>query len=314
MTTLNAKVCVNSHRWNRFVNRNRRRCTRITTQISACEVRRLVLRHIYEDEKTIHDVDPEEGPRLGTRLFTQPYDLVTTSLLDQIKNGTIQLRQLSDRPKFQRWYVWPDRLASRLIESILMNVPIPPCYLAQDNEFKLDVIDGQQRIYSIHRFLDNQFRLRNLEVVTSLNNYYFHQLPATIRRKILTYTLRCVIVTNDSDPEIRFEVFERLNTSTVPLNSQELRNSVSRGPLIDLLGVLAQDKSWLSILRRKRPDSRMRGEELILRFFAFQVLGLATYKTPHKHWLNEVADKGRNFTQDEIEALGKLWRQTIRNW
>ena len=270
-------------------------------------------RRIFEDEHLEHDRDPDEARILGTRLFTQPYDLVITSLLDQIDDEIMHIRQISERPNFQRRYVWSDRLASRLIESILLNVPIPPCYLAQDTDYKLDVIDGQQRIFSIYRFLKNQFKLRELDVLTDLNDKAFFEIPQTLRRKIETYTLRCVIVTNDSDPEIRFEVFERLNTNTIPLNAQELRNSISRGALITLIGRLATDESWLTILNHKEPDKRMRDEELILRFFAFQILGVGSYKTPQKHWLNEVANQGRKFPPETIEALTSMWRQTIEN-
>ena len=268
-------------------------------------------RRIYEDENAEQERDPEEEPIRTTKLFTQPYDLVITSLLDQIDDGTVHLRQISDRPKFQRRYVWTDRLASRLIESILLNVPIPPCYLAQDSDYKLDVIDGQQRIFSIYRFMRNQFKLRDLEVLKDLNGKAFFQIPPPFGRKIKTYTLRCVIVTNDSDPEIRFEVFERLNTNTMPLNPQELRNSISRGALIDLLSELANDESWLKILNRTKPDTRMRDEELILRFFAFHLFGIDSYKTPQKHWLNEVADKGRGFAPDRIKELACTWKGTI---
>ncbi len=268
---------------------------------------------LYEDEIKEQERDPEQVHFSSTRLFTQPYDLVITSLLDQIKDGTMLLRQLSGRPKFQRRYVWPDRMASRLIESILINVPIPPCYLAQDENYRLDVIDGQQRILSIHRFVTNEFKLRDLEVLKDFNGSAFFELPANVRRKIGTYTLRCVIVTNDSDPEIRFEVFERLNTNTMPLNAQELRNSISRGSLIDLLGGLAQHPVWLRIINRKSPDKRMRDEELILRFFAFNIHGLEKYKTPQKIWLNEAADHGRNYSHEVIEELTEIWVKTIEN-
>jgi hypothetical protein len=76
-----------------------------------------------------------------------------------------------------------------------------------------------------------------------------------------------VIITNDSDREIRFDVFERLNTNIVPLNAQEIRNCIYRGPLMDLISHLAEYGPWLTILNRKEADNRMRGEELILRFF-----------------------------------------------
>ena len=268
---------------------------------------------IYEDEGVIQDPDPGNTPFKSTRLFTQPYDLVIESLVSQIENGTINLRHLTSRPKFQRRYVWTNGLASRLIESILMNVPIPPCYLAQNKDYKLDVIDGQQRIYSIHRFLNNEFRLGGLEVLTHLNGKRSFQIPPDLRRKVETYTLRCVVVTNDSDPDIRFEVFERLNTNTMPLNAQELRNSISRGALIDLLGQLAEDSQWLEVLNRRQPDSRMRDEELILRFFAFHLRGVDGYNTPQKLWLNEVADEGRKFSVQHIEDLATIWKGTIEN-
>ncbi|MDE2778327.1 MAG: DUF262 domain-containing protein [Chloroflexota bacterium] len=267
--------------------------------------------HVYEDEGKLQEPDPGKTPYQSTRLYTQPYDLVIESLLSQIENGTVHLRHISDRPKFQRRYVWPDYLASRLIESILMNVPIPPCYLAQNKDFRLDVIDGQQRMLSVYRFLKNEFKLSGLEVLEELNGKRSFEIPSDLKRKIETYTLRCVVVTNDSDPDIRFEVFERLNTSTMPLNAQELRNSIYRGALNDLLGQLANDPSWLSILNRKQPDSRMRGEELILRFFAFHLHGLEGYKTPQKSWLNEVADQGRGFTIDEIAVLSEAWKNTL---
>lgn len=273
----------------------------------------MVTQRIYEDENIDHERDPEESPVASPRLVTQPYDLVVSSLLTQVRDGTIHLRQLSDRPKFQRRYVWSNRLASRLIESILLNVPIPPCYLAQDDDYALDVIDGQQRIFSVYRYTENQFVLIDLDVLKELNGKRFYELPSNLRRKIETYTLRCVIVTNDSDPDIRFEVFERLNTNTMPLNGQELRNSISRGALVDLLGKLALQKSWLSILNRARPDKRMRDEELILRYFAFYNFGLDGYSTPQKRWLNDMASTGRDYSEREINELTSLWEKTIRN-
>ena len=231
--------------------------------------------------------------------------------MTQIEEGTLFLRPLSDRPTFQRRYVWSDKLASRLIESILLNVPIPPVYFSQNQNFELDVIDGQQRIYSIYRFAENQFKLTSLEVLTELNGLHFFELPAQLRRKLETYVLRCVIITNDSHPEIRFDVFERLNTNTMPLNGQEIRNCIYRGPLIDLLVRLAEYEPWLTILNRRTVDKRMRGEELILRFFSFQIHGLEGYKTPQKHWLNDMAKEGMEYSPQRISELDAIWKSTI---
>jgi hypothetical protein len=195
----------------------------------------------------------------------------------------------------------------------LLNIPIPPCYFSQNEEFELDVIDGQQRIYSIFRFVQNEFALSGLEVIPEINGNRFHELDRRLQRQIVTHTLRAVIITNESHPEIQFDVFERLNTNTMPLNAQELRNCMFRGSLNDLLGELTEDRHWLSILGRKEPDKRLRDEELILRFFAFYVKGLLSYRTPQKHWLNELAKEGRNYSAERIDQLRAAWKQTIAN-
>lgn len=266
---------------------------------------------LYEVDTGNDEPDPDEIPIRDRKVFTQPYDLVVHSLLDQISNGTIFLRPLSERPSFQRRYVWSNVLASRLIESILLNVPIPPCYLSQNEDFELDVIDGQQRLFSIYRFMNNQFVLSGLKVLTDLNGDRFHQTPNKIQRQLKTHTLRCVLITNESHPEIKFDVFQRLNTNTVPLNAQELRNCVYRGGLNSLLKEAVYYQPWLQILGKKEPDKRMRDEELLLRFFAFHIRGLSSYRTPQKQWLNDTAEAGKKYTKDKTEELNQIWTDMI---
>jgi Protein of unknown function DUF262 len=266
---------------------------------------------IYEQEKPGDEPDPDEIPIRDRRVFTQPYDLVVESLVDQIKGGTIFLRPLSERPNFQRRYVWTNILASRLIESILLNVPIPPCYLSQNEEFELDVIDGQQRLYTVYRFLDNQYSLTGLEVLKELNGLRFHEIPSKLQRQIQTHTLRCVLITNESHPEIKFDVFERLNTNTVPLNAQELRNCIYRGSLNEFLKGAVTYGPWLAVLMKKQPDKRMRDEELVLRFFAFWIDGIDSYRTPQKHWLNEAAKAGKKYSKAKIAELDAVWKKAI---
>jgi hypothetical protein len=266
---------------------------------------------IYEKDKDFNEIDPDEIPIRDRKVITQPYDLSIESLVDQIREDTIFLRPISERPSFQRRYVWTNKLASRLIESIILNVPIPPCYLSQNEEFELDVIDGQQRLFSIYRFLDNQFPLSNLEVLQELNGLRFHEVPNRLQRQIRTHTLRCVLITNESHPEIKFDVFERLNTNTVPLNPQEIRNCIYRGALNSLLKDAVEYKPWLEILNKAQPDKRMRDEEVILRFFAFQFKDLDTYRTPLKLWLNDMAKEGQSYSSGRIEKLHLMWKKAI---
>lgn len=257
--------------------------------------------------------DPEATPLRDRKVVTQPYDLSIDSIVGQVKNNILFLRPLNDRPNFQRQYVWPDKLAARLVESVLLNVPIPPCYLSENEDCELDVIDGQQRIFSLYRFVENQFKLQGLEALTELNGLRFFELPSKEQRKIKTHTMRCVVITNESHPEIKFDVFERLNTSTMPLNAQELRNCVSRGALNNLLAELSLGEDWLKIRGRKSPDKRLADEEMILRYFSFQLQKLEDYKTPLKGWLNNAARMGRKFSDGEIQLLKLKWEDALSN-
>ncbi|WP_249605173.1 DUF262 domain-containing protein [Chromobacterium sp. IRSSSOUMB001] len=270
-------------------------------------------KNIFEIETDSEVPDPEEVPIRERKVVTQPYDFNVDSLIIQIKNSTIFLKPLSERPDFQRKYVWNDKLASRLIESILLNIPIPPCYLSQNEDYELDVIDGQQRLYSLFRFIENQFKLTSLEVIKELNGLRFHEIDHKLQRQIKTHTIRCVLITNESHPEVKFDVFERLNTNTAPLNAQELRNCIYRGSLNSLIKELSTDTNWLRILGKKAPDPRMRDEELILRFFAFKIKGIENYKTPQKHWLNEVAKDGRKLSTEEVNQFKEKWDRAIQN-
>lgn len=265
----------------------------------------------FDVERSDDEPDPDETPIRDRKVITQPYDLGVSSLMEQISSNTIFLRPLSDRPEFQRRYVWSDLLASRLIESILLNVPIPPCYFSQNDAYELDVIDGQQRLFSIYRFINNQFALSGLEVLKEYNESRYHEMPQSVQRQLMTHSLRCVLITNESHPEIKFDVFERLNTNTVPLNSQELRNCVYRGALNSLLQEVVAYEPWLNILGKKRPDTRMRDEELALRFFAFYIHKLASYRTPQKHWLNETAKSGMKLSKARIVSLRRTWENSI---
>lgn len=264
-----------------------------------------------EPEKSSEITDPEATPVKDRKVVTQPYDLAIDAIVGQVKDDILFLRPLSSRPNFQRQYVWSDKLASKLIESVLLNVPIPPCYLSENEDNELDVIDGQQRIYSLYRFLNNEFKLSGLEALTELNGKRFFELTSKEQRKIKTHTLRCVVITNESHPEIKFDVFERLNTNTSPLNAQELRNCVARGALNDLLGELSYDERWLKIRGRKLPDKRLADEEIILRYFAFRSLGLENYRTPLKLWLNSAAREGRRYSEDRISQLRSEWSNAL---
>ncbi len=237
------------------------------------------------------------------RLITQPFDLAISDLVTQVAGGHLHLR-----PVYQRDYVWDNKKASKLVESLLINVPIPVCYLAEESDGTRSVIDGQQRLRSLVRYLDNQFSLTGLEVLNELNRRRFHKLTDRQQRLIRNRTIRCILITEDSDPDIRFDVFERLNTGSVPLNAQELRNSVYRGSFNEALREMATEEILQRCLAH-RSDLRMTFEELILRFFALDER-FANYRPSLKRFLNDYMRDHKDLRGRQLAAKRDRFLQT----
>ena len=260
-----------------------------------------------ESELDLGEVEPGESysfPPPERKVVTQSYDLAIQTLLEQWED------RMLDLPEWQRDYVWDDARASRLIESLLLNIPIPVVYFAETVDAKWEIIDGHQRIKSVVRYMRNEFPLSSLMVLGELKSLRFHQLPARERRYLATRTMRAVVLSPDSHPKIKFEVFERLNTGSLALNAQELRNSLYRGPFNRLLRNLARNPEFRSIIGTKTPRRRMVDEELILRFFALRH-GLDVYQPSLKVFLNEYMRSVQNADDDTLHDLRTNFEQTI---
>jgi hypothetical protein len=192
----------------------------------------------------------------------------------------------------------------------LLNVPIPVCYFAELEQGSYAVIDGQQRLTAIYRFLKNEFELKGLRIRTELNRCRFHQLDVAERRLIGSRSIRCIVILGESHQDIRFDVFERLNTNSVRLNAQELRNSVFRGALNESIKKLSEDPTFMKVRNVKDIDKRMRDCELILRFFAFHFES-ASYKGYLASFLDSYLAKGAKFNAAQIQEHEKLFLSVV---
>jgi hypothetical protein len=252
------------------------------------------------------------------RLQSQPVDLSVRTIIGQIDEIP---PSLVVRPSYQRGYVWDNARASRLIESLLINIPIPPCYLAEEESGDQTVIDGQQRLYSIWRYVRGHFNLRGLKTLEEYNGKYFKGLTERDQRLIFGRTIRCIVISRDSHPEIRFEVFGRLNTGSTKATEQEIRNAVYHGEFNDLIKDLAKQPRWLQVLGKRQLDKRMRDEELIVRFFAMHD-NYSSYKEPLRTFLNQYVEaktfrkangviKRLTLSQQEKQRLTTLFEETV---
>lgn len=199
-------------------------------------------------------------------LVLQQSDLSLQSISDMVDSGSIDIS-----PKYQRRERWDEIKDSGLIESFLLNIPVPPIYLAEDEYGIYSVIDGKQRVTAINKFLKGKLKLQRLEKFPELEGFSFDQLPVSLSNalKIRPY-LRVVTLLRQSDPDLKHEVFLRLNKAGVALNSQEIRNVAFRGKFNDMLFDLSESKYLVSQLKATK-DSKVYREmvdvQYVLRFF-----------------------------------------------
>ena len=257
-------------------------------------------------EETIEEEQPVEIPPERRRVYADKSDRSIYELFRKFQRGDLILD-----PEFQRRYVWDNKKASLLIESVLLEVPIPVIYLAEEDNGKFTVIDGQQRLRSFFRFLNNEFKLRGLSVLSELNGKYFKDLDKEKQRKIEDTTLRVIEIRKESHSDVKFEIFERLNVGAVKLNDQELRNCIYRGRYNDLIKELAEDKDFLFLLGLKEPHKRMYDRELVLHFLAFYNQTYLKYKPPMKQFLNREMGNNRNISKEKIKELRRVFKETI---
>lgn len=237
------------------------------------------------------------------KLHTETYDFTVDTVVERLGDGSIFI------PEFQRRYVWSDSQASRLIESLIIQCPVPVVYLNQEQDERLSVIDGNQRLTSIRRFVSNEFALKGLTAYPELEGNRYYELDPRFRRHITNRTLRCIVILKDTHPQVKFDVFERLNTGAVKLTPQELRHGLYFGDLTNLATKVAADARFSGLLDIK-DDKRMKAEELVLRFWALSE-NFDDYKKPLAGFINFYADGCRVLDEVRKDYLKKSFSDTL---
>lgn len=258
-----------------------------------------------ESQPEVLDIKPDER-----KIIWQAKDFSIREFASMTTDGELILQ-----PEYQRNFVASASISSRLIESILMDVPIPVIYLAQERDGTFSVIDGQQRLTSFLSFVNGkypngeEFKLTGLTVLTELNRLTFAQLSRELQTKIRTTTIHSIIIKKESNEDIKFEIFERLNTGSTKLNEDEIRNTVYRGAYIKLLSELAANPTFHELVRKENFRNRMVYRGMILRFLAVSEKSYLNYKSSMMQFCNkELRDN-----QHLAPAKAKEYRQRFEH-
>jgi hypothetical protein len=223
----------------------------------------------FNESDTI-DINPYDPDKIKVRS-----DKIAVSILSKmIDNESIDLN-----PDFQRNLVWNSFQKSRLIESILLRIPLPMFYFAEDNEGNLSVVDGLQRISTIKEFMDNKFQLRDLQYLNDSCEGRYYETKGNkkgLDTKYLKWfdltSISANIIDPSSPPKVKYDIFRRINTGGRPLNNQEIRNCLMGKGLREALKGMAALEEFKSATDKSIRNTRMEDQEVALRYLYFYQL------------------------------------------
>lgn len=233
------------------------------------------------------------------------------SVLSDLTGNTIDVS-----PRYQRRERWDDKRQSLLIESFLLNVPVPPIFLNEDRYGKYSVIDGKQRLLAIKAFLTGELALTGLQAFKELEGMKISDLPDDLRGALITRpTVRTTILLKQSDQRLKYLVFYRLNTGGVRLNAQEIRNTAFPGPLNDLLFELSELPKFREMVRILKPEKsalyqQMRDVELVLRFLTFQGTW-KKYDGGIRQHLDTWMEENKHASVERLKKMSRVFRATL---
>ena len=214
-------------------------------------------------------------------------------------------------PDFQRDFIWNEIVQSKLIESVLMRIPLPVFYLAEDAEGRMVVVDGLQRLSTFKKYVEGGLRLR-LKDHLELNGKQFKELSPKLQNRIEDCNLTLYIIDAKVPERARLDIFERVN-SGVALTRQQMRNSLYMGQATRFLKREANKKFFLEATGKSLRSSTMRDREFVNRFCGFQLLPLSDYRGEMDDFLADTLTRMNDLAEAEITKLSKEFRIALEN-
>lgn len=255
-----------------------------------------------------NDIEPWDPDliRVDAKMFS------LRNLMDMIDDGELNLA-----PEFQRNQVWAKEQKSRLIESLLLRIPLPAFYFGASKDGKMQVVDGLQRLSTIHQYVrGNEFALAGLEYLGDhVGDQKFEELAPSWNRRINQSQMMVNVIDPQTPTQVKFNIFKRINTGGKPLNAQEIRHAMGPYTAREFLKNLTALEDFKRATGNALTDhKRMADREVALRFCAFR-RRLAEYsqKDSLDIFLTEFNEEIANLSQEERETLGRDFKRSMSN-
>lgn len=255
------------------------------------------------------NIDNLKGPFDPNNIDVDIATVNLGSMLEQLEYGEIDLQ-----PEFQRASsVWSEVKKSRLIESVLLGLPLPSFYFSEDAvSSKFIIIDGLQRLCSLKEFcIDKTLVLKDLQFLTNLNGMSYNELDRTQIRRLKSLKITINTLRKRTPTNVKYVIFQRVNTAGEPLNAQEVRNALYQGKATLLLKTMATSSSFIRVTRGKVPTKRMADRDLVNRFLAFY-LKKDEYDGALDQFMGEVTLGHVNtLDETEIQTILRTFEKTM---
>lgn len=265
---------------------------------------------IYNDS----GVEPEDTSNITTpfdpallRITTRPSTI--DLLINRMEHGELELA-----PDFQRLGgIWNSLKMSRLIESLLIRIPLPAFYMFEKNDGKWQVVDGLQRLTTLKRFVvDKDMRLKDLEFLSQLNGMTYPDIPRHFQRRILETQVTLYVIEDGTPEAVKFNVFRRINTGGVSLNMQEIRHALNQGAVTQFLKDLADSEEFKNATNNSIRTTRMEDRECVLRFMAFYMTSYKDYKAEDfDSFLSDAMKRINQLSDSERDSLKSSFIQSM---
>ena len=214
-------------------------------------------------------------------------------------------------PDFQRDFIWPEDKQSKLVESVIMRIPLPVFYLAEDDMGRMVVVDGLQRLSTFRRFVKDELSL-HLPKREELHGRRFSDLSSRLQNRVEDCNLIFYIIDSKAPERARLDIFERVNSGE-PLTRQQMRNSLFMGRATRFLKKESRTDIFLDATGGSLDAKKMRDREFVNRFCAFQITRVTEYRGDMDDFLAECLRKMNGMADDELSSLSKSFRRGLAN-
>ena len=272
-----------------------------------CIKKRRILSH-YEIEEISATNDISAPPFDPAKIDISMRPMSLDLLIKRVKEKEIDLLT-----EFQRQGgLWKEVQQSRLIESILVRIPLPAFYFDGTDDNNWLVVDGLQRLVALKRFaIDKSLKLEELEFLPQFKGFSFDELPRNMQRRIEETQVVVFIINPGTPVDVKYNIFKRINTGGLTLSPQEIRHALNQGIPADFIAELAQFPEFLKATCETIKTERMEDRDFVLRFIAFNLIPYNQYKYSHDldTFLNSAMSKISKIPPSEREFLKQRFRQ-----